>query len=262
MITPTQQKRAAETVMPSQADHSHKPLQWTDETVHRYWKWLARFPEQYFTYQFGDIIVFRLRPWLEGRQTVLDYGCGTGHLVRHLAALGGRVTASDFSPSAVAATIERNGDIPGFDGAFAVDQLVAGTRKYDAIVSVEVIEHLSDTHLDSFFSSLSVLLAQDGIVVLTTPNDEDLELSQVYCPQCDQAFHRWQHVRSWSETTLTSEMERRGFEVIHTLTCDFSHNWQRQPLEALKRFVKAILGRPHRQPHLACIARLRRAVST
>jgi 2-polyprenyl-3-methyl-5-hydroxy-6-metoxy-1,4-benzoquinol methylase len=231
------------------------PLVWTDELAARYWRWQAQFPGQYFTNRFGGLVAHHLRSLLGGRTNILDYGSGVGFLVPHLAALGLKVSATDASPEAVAATNARNKDVPNFRGATTIAELLRVGQRFDAVVSVEVIEHLSDEHLESFFASLRRLLAPGGIAVITTPNEEDLRAAETYCPHCDLVFHRWQHLRSWSAATLAAAVAAHGLVVERTFATDFARNPWRDPLAEAKRLVKRLVGRPVSSPHLVCIAR-------
>jgi 2-polyprenyl-3-methyl-5-hydroxy-6-metoxy-1,4-benzoquinol methylase len=235
----------------------YEPLEWTDELADRYWRWQSQFPEQYFTRNFGDRIARNLKPLLAGRRTVLDYGCGVGYLVAPLATLGIEVTAADHSEAAVTATTARNAGIANFSGASTPQLLIASGRRFDAIVSIEVIEHLSDIHLREFFAAFGKLLAPGGIAIITTPNEEDLHASETYCPCCDHVFHRWQHLRSWSGRSLGEAVEANGLVVTRSFVTDFARRPLRGPFGSAKRLVKHLVGRPAKDPHLVCIARAR-----
>jgi 2-polyprenyl-3-methyl-5-hydroxy-6-metoxy-1,4-benzoquinol methylase len=237
--------------------HAYRPLEWTDESVGRFWRWQAQYPQTYFTFNFGDRIVRRLRRYLAGRQSILDYGCGGGFLVPHLARLGGEVTATDYSAAAVEATNTRNATIARFKGACSPAILAASGRRFEAILAVEVIEHLSEEHLGGFFDAFRQLLTPDGIVVITTPNEEKLQNAEIYCPCCDQIFHRWQHLRSWSVASLKAAVEANGLAAIETFTTDFSWRPLREPVTLAKRIVKRLIGWPIDEPHLVCVARLK-----
>ncbi len=235
----------------------YKPLEWTDELVGRFWRWQSHFPENYFTRQFGGGIVRRLRPLLAGRRRVLDYGCGIGYLVAPLAALGCEVTATDYSEAAVAATNARNAGIANFAGASTPQALIAAGNRFDAIVSIEVIEHLSEQHLAAFFAAFGKLLAPGGIAIITTPNEENLRASETYCPCCEHVFHRWQHLRSWSARSLGETVAANGLVVTRCFTTDFARRPLRDLFGSAKRLVKRLIGRKLHDPHLVCIARLR-----
>jgi 2-polyprenyl-3-methyl-5-hydroxy-6-metoxy-1,4-benzoquinol methylase len=179
-----------------------KQLEWTDDNVARFWRWQGQFPATYFTYQFGRQIADRLRAPLAGRISIIDYGCGPGFLIPHLSALGKEVTATDFSPDALDNANRNYGNLESFKGALSIERLVESSTRFDAAVSIETIEHLNDAYLAGFFRNLHTILKPEGIAIITTPNDENLDLSMIYCPESDRVFHRWQHVRSWSAESL------------------------------------------------------------
>ena len=86
----------------------------------------------------------------------------------------------------------------------------------------EVIEHVLDEELDSVLKRVAALTKTGGLLVVTTPNDEDLELGMSYCPVSNVVFHRWQHVRSFTDTSLSELLARAGFEAlaVHRLSFD------------------------------------------
>lgn len=229
-------------------------LSWDDETVTRFWRWQAQRPQEYFTNLFGDRIAAAVAPALRGGDgTVLDYGCGLGFLPRHLAGKGLKVWATDFSPESVEITNMRNEGVPGFQGAKIVSQIDRSKQLFSRIISVEVIEHLSDLHIDTFFESIHDLLAPSGLVIITTPNSEDLNAQEIYCPCCNHVFHRYQHVRSFSAETLAATVAANGFIPIRTYGTDFSRRPWWHPKQIARDMVAFGLGLP-RNPHLVCIA--------
>ena len=230
-------------------------MEWTGETISRFWRWQATYPEQYFTNLFGDRIAAALAPLLAECQSVVDYGCGPGFLVPHLIGRGFTVSATDQSPEALEAVAARCADMAGFGSASPADRLIADGARFDGGIAIEVIEHLDDTHLTIFFENLRNLLKPQGTMVITTPNDEPLPAASVYCPHCDHEFHRYQHVRSWSAESLMASVIQNGFIVERTYTTDFSEPRFGNIKGKAKRIVKHLLGRPEKRPHLVCIAR-------
>lgn len=234
----------------------YRQLSWDDETVARFWRWQSQFPEEYFTNQFGDRIARTLAPWIRsGRGSILDYGCGLGFLPRHLAALGCKVWATDFSKEAVEITNGRNSEVVGFEGAHTVAEMRSRGQRFSRIISIEVVEHLDARHIASFFEAIRDMLASDGLVIITTPNEEHLERSQIYCPCCDHVFHRYQHVRSFSATSLDELVRAHGLEPIKTFATDFSRRSWWHPKQIVRDLIAISSGASRRQPHLACIAR-------
>jgi hypothetical protein len=77
-----------------------------------------------------------------------------------------------------------------------------------------VVEHLSDEVLVSLVDEARRLLKKGGLLMVTTPNRENLELLHTCCPDCGVIFHIWQHVRTWSTISLAKFMAQRGFEQV------------------------------------------------
>jgi 2-polyprenyl-3-methyl-5-hydroxy-6-metoxy-1,4-benzoquinol methylase len=234
-------------------------MHWTPEMISRFWDWQSQYPEVYFTYLFGQEIAYALRNHLAGRQRVLDFGCGVGYLLPHLCRYVPKVYGADPSGQSVARTNERLAGTSGFEGAFLIADLQKHETSFDAILAVEVIEHLYDEDLDAALGTIRGMLSPDGIAIFTTPNDEDLEASMILCPVTGQVFHRWQHVRSWNAGSLSKRLRDSQFDVLQVIETNLSVQRPRRPVEYLKKLVKRLaFGDPGR-PHLICVARPSRA---
>jgi 2-polyprenyl-3-methyl-5-hydroxy-6-metoxy-1,4-benzoquinol methylase len=225
------------------------PLAWTDEQLGTFWDYYARHrQEDYFTGLFGDRILDLTRRYYAPGALLCDYGCGSGFLLEKLLRAH-RAAGCDFSEGNLQAVRERLGGHPNFAGVFRIGEPPAATQ-YDALYVVETVEHVLERHEAQFFGNLTALLRPGGIVVVTTPNAEDLAAETVFCPQCSHAFHRWQHVRSFDGAALTDFFGRRGFQAVATFTTDFA---ARGPWRRLKAQLRPVLGR--RNPHLVYVGR-------
>ena len=65
------------------------------------------------------------------------------------------------------------------------------------------------------------------MLVITTPNAEDLAENLNYCPFCDTEFHRWQHLRSLNHQDVDSLLRASGMTPAAYPSMDFS-NFQSQ----------------------------------
>ena len=230
-----------------------KNLEWTDELVSRFWAYHARTPEVYFTQKLGDRIVLRLRKYFRAKENILDYGCGVGSLLHHLLQFDCRVTGVDFSKESVAQTAKLLGGRQNFMGAFTIKEIVRRKSQFDAIFMIEVIEHLNDHYLSETIENIGKLLAPGGVLMITTPNDEDLESNTVYCPSCNSRFHNTQHMRTWNAESLSQFVQRSGLSVVTTFTTDFTLSFRRKPLWFV--FNELLYGlRRRKRPHLVCVA--------
>jgi 2-polyprenyl-6-hydroxyphenyl methylase/3-demethylubiquinone-9 3-methyltransferase len=103
---------------------------------------------------------------LEGK-SALDVGCGAGLLAEPLARLGANVTGLDASPELITVAQEhaRAGGL-GID--YRAGELAELGDQFDLITCMEVIEHVADPA--AFIGALAKLLAPDGLLLLSTPN--------------------------------------------------------------------------------------------
>jgi 2-polyprenyl-6-hydroxyphenyl methylase / 3-demethylubiquinone-9 3-methyltransferase len=104
---------------------------------------------------------------LAGRRA-LDVGCGAGLLSEPLARLGATVTGIDAAEENIAvAKVHAAGQGLAIDYVAGEAAQLAGER-FDLVVSMEVVEHVADPA--GFIATLAELLADDGVIILSTPN--------------------------------------------------------------------------------------------
>lgn len=200
-----------------------EPLVWTPDLVARFWDGISgtRLADLSFGRLAGPYLAKALRQYLDHDKRILDFGCGDGDFIRHLLGLGLGFRAAAFEPSAARqATIRSNvGDLTGFLGF--VDRDFDGP-KFDVICMFEVIEHILDAEMEDTISMLMGLLAEDGVLIITTPNSEDLELNSCLDPTGQTLFHRWQHVRSLTAQSLTDLVGAHGLVPVVLHEIEFS----------------------------------------
>lgn len=184
---------------------------WTPDIVSKFWDHESKYPEHYFCYQYGAEIAKVIKRFVSPGSTILDYAAGPGFLIPHLLDRF-KVCAKDLSGSSMS-------QLSRFS---AHDNFIGPQKKYDAILLIEVVEHLYDKDLNCVMREVKEKLNPGGGVFITTPNDEDLKQSIVFCPHCDNSFHRWQHVRSWDAYGLKNYLTSCGFTNITAKTFDFS----------------------------------------
>jgi len=142
----------------------------------------------------------------------------------------------------------------GFLGFATIDDLLGDSRRFDAVFLLEVIEHLDDQWLDTTLKQARALLKENGLLVVTTPNEERLEDSMVYCPVSNVIFHRWQHMRSWSSTTLLNCLSAQGFRDIQIETRTFAAP-RAQNVSVMRYLISRILDRFRKPQSLVAMAR-------
>lgn len=229
------------------------PIEWTDKNVSRLWDYYSRTPpysEIYFSKVFGDRILKKSGLPLNQEIEVLDFGCGPGFIWEHLRNLDSawNYTGLDFSPDSVSKLQANAKGHPKFKGVHHISQLPANlpSEQYDVVLMFEVVEHLKNEYLDSTLVEANRLLKRGGVLVITTPNNEDLSKSTRFCPDCGALFHEWQHVRSWTVTTLANRLKQQGFDLRQAQTLDFAaHGFVPRGVRLARRLFRGNPGTPH-----------------
>jgi 2-polyprenyl-6-hydroxyphenyl methylase / 3-demethylubiquinone-9 3-methyltransferase len=102
--------------------------------------------------------------------TLLDIGCGGGIVSEPLARLGAEVTGIDPAPENIAAAkAHAEGARVEVDYRVAtVEDLAASGATYDAVLLLEVVEHVPD--VPAFLKAVAPLVKSDGLLLLSTLN--------------------------------------------------------------------------------------------
>ncbi|MDD1529842.1 hypothetical protein C7U92_07020 [Bradyrhizobium sp. WBOS7] len=228
-------------------------LVWDDATLSHFWAYHSQFTESYFSHQKGRSLAAYAKRLLPIGATVLDYGCGPGHLLPHLLDAGFEVQGADITPDTIGSAVTIK-DRKRFLGFATIDELLAEDRKFDAVFLIEVVEHLDDCWLAKTLDQVHALLKKGGILIVTTPNEENLEENMVYCPVSNTILHRWQHVRSWSQGTLRAALAAHAFRDIRTETRTFDGD-KPDGMSLLRYFASKILIRLRKPQSLIAVAR-------
>lgn len=148
---------------------------------------------------------------------VLDAGCGTGRVSHWLEAKGYRVDAVDNCEEALAQARL----IPSGVRFFLADLTDSALPellgcKYEAVVAIEVIEHLYSPQ--RFLANIRGVLEPAGRLFLTTPYHgygKNLLLALTgrwdrhLQPECEGG-----HIKFWSRKSLCRLLEQTGFRIL------------------------------------------------
>jgi len=97
-------------------------------------------------------------------------------------------------------------------------------------------------------------MSKDSYLIISCPNDEDIESAKVYCPESDILFHPMQHVRSLDKSTLIELVESNGFKSVWCFSTDLNSNFNYSKRNFLKyklRSIKSkVLNYKLYKPHL------------
>lgn len=166
------------------------------------------------SYLFSPLKAMLGRP----RGSILDLGCGNGAIAHALTKEGYDVYGVDASVSGI--TIA-NGVMPGrffvLDIASGKLPIELASKRFDVVISTEVIEHLYDPRGFVSFARSVLVNAVGGELILSTPYHGYLKnlvlavagkLDNHYCALWDGG-----HIKFFSRKTLEQLVQEQGFEV-------------------------------------------------
>ena len=164
---------------------------------------------------------------------VLDAACGVGYGSKFLGENGTQVLGIDRNASALA--VARN-KFAHANVQFVEDdcqQLAnVGTTPFDAIVSFETLEHLTEP--SRFLARCYAVLKPSGLLVISTPNGNLREGS---------AKRQWEyHEKEYSARELVGLLQAAGFRDIRLWGQDYT------AIGRLRDQVRAELNRIHSNP--------------
>jgi len=148
-----------------------------------------------------------------GAKTVLDAGCGNGELCGLLAKNGLDAMGVDADSLGVAIANQRFPGIRFETGLFGNPPPRTG---FDLVVSTEVVEHLYSPHELPRFAFDA--LRPGGTFAISTPYHGYLKNMMLSVTDHWDAHHTagWHggHIKFWSRKTLSTLLNKAGFEVI------------------------------------------------
>jgi len=169
------------------------------------------------------------RRFATGSSKLLDVGAGTGHLARSLKQ---RLPGIEMLCVEQSESLRNRLAEQGFEVAANLDA-IASERSFDAILLIEVIEHVADPV--GFLARLRSCLDRDGRVFLTTPCGELRNGSRT-----TNAYDTPEHVQFFSERSLRLAVQKAGFRDIAYEYIDalYPRSKRALSLATCKRWVK------------------------
>ncbi len=147
--------------------------------------------------------------------TVFDLGCGTGGAAALLSNDGYAVAGVDPSEDGIAKAKNAYPNLPLKLGS-AYEDLAGQYGTFDAVISLEVVEHVYDPK--TFSSTMFDLVKPGGIAVVSTPfHGYWKNLALALTGRMDSHFMPLKdhgHIKFWSPHTLETLLLGTGFQTV------------------------------------------------
>jgi 2-polyprenyl-3-methyl-5-hydroxy-6-metoxy-1,4-benzoquinol methylase len=147
---------------------------------------------------------------------VLDIGCGEGFLAAALQKAGNRVHGVDFLPEA-----EHAGDIEGYaqidlDGNFHRYSGIASGLTFDAILLLDVLEHLR--HPETLLQQCLPLLRPGGLMIVSVPNIANITIRLLLLigkfEYTERGLLDRTHLRFFTRKSARKMLTESGYELL------------------------------------------------
>lgn len=135
--------------------------------------------------------------------SVLEVGCGDGRIINSLINKYPKLCGLDISSEAL-----KKVKTPKIKGN--LEKLPFPDNSYDIVICCEVLEHLPYPIYEKSLNEIE-RVAKDYILI-SVPNNENLDKEIIKCPKCGCSFHKWRHLRSFDEKKLNRIF--KNFKII------------------------------------------------
>jgi 2-polyprenyl-3-methyl-5-hydroxy-6-metoxy-1,4-benzoquinol methylase len=149
---------------------------------------------------------------------IIDLGCGPGTFLGNLQKPFAKALGIDLAGPQIAYAQSRY-QRPGLEFRAGDVTLLDRAERFDAAVSIEVVEHLRPEDTRAFLASIHDLLKPGGTLVLTTPNYRSFwPLIEWLVSRIGPVDYLEQHINRFNARRLRREVEQAGFVDVRTQT--------------------------------------------
>lgn len=140
---------------------------------------------------------------------VLDIGVGWGEIIPMIRERAGcSYVGLDFSEEIITRLAAKFPECQ-----FKVGDLSQISDSFDAVLALEVCEHILPSRILNFLRSIKSVLKDDGKLIISVPVYENLKVMTLKCPNCGQLHNRMGHVRAYTPELIKSELVLAGFRI-------------------------------------------------
>jgi len=171
---------------------------------------------------------------LKSTAKILEIGFGNGAFLGYAASKNFYCEGVETNTNLVDLAVDKN-----FSAYKALDE-ISQNKKYDLIVLFDVIEHINEDNIESFFSDLSFYLEDSGSIFLRFPNGSSpLGLANQHGDITHCNIITLPKLNYWCYNSNLKVVFSRG----DTLPFIFNHNFLKMPSRLFKLFFHSITER-------------------
>jgi len=161
---------------------------------------------------------------LDGKRSCLEVGCNTGFKTMMLSQFVDSVVGVDYEQEAVRCANERFADSNRTYICADIMEMKPLEKKADAVVALDVIEHIDKQDEEKFLNSLIANIVRQGICIIGTPN--------IAAAEYQSEESRMSHINLYSHARLKELLNNYFYnvfmfgmndEVVHTGFPQMSH---------------------------------------
>jgi len=159
------------------------------------------------TFDYFNYIVHIRKKYLEyfsKEFPIVDIGCGDGFFIRLLKEQGYSAIGVDANSSCIKKCKERNIRVFRED---ALSYLEQNQKSFGGIICSHLIEHIPNDHLNSFIRRCYEAMIQNGILLIITPNINNLGGSANF-------WNDPTHIRPFTLSSMQKLLSKNRFEII------------------------------------------------
>ena len=220
-------------------------LVWDDEKIGRYFDY-KRTANPYSYAGSGTwkyIVHFLVGRHIVAGKTILDIGCGSGHLLRKLRDLGGVCYGLEVSDKSIQDSEDTNMTNITIMKATA-REMPFSDNQFDMVFAADVMEHILDKDIERIMLEIQRVLKQEGRLIVLVPYEsaQGFQAGHVICADCGAIFHISQHVRRFDVDTLKSFFEAYGLktEFLRVINSDTMRSTMKRWLARISRKFRGL----------------------
>ena len=235
-------------------------VQWTDDKTDRFWNVVYEHfvTDNTFANAAARGLLRVTRHVIPPEGRVLDYGTGKGHLIEVLLKCfrgAIEIYGCDCSQQSCQSVNHAFGHDKRFKTCYVSScrqsPLLSGF--FDVVFLTEVIEHLGEEQLRDTMREIRRLIKHGGVIILTCPNNEDIQAKSVLCPDCGAMFHPVQHVRRFNCFDLERTMKDFAYTAISCKPYYLAYHTRKSMKTIIRNIYYSVLKKD--KPNLVYIGR-------